>query len=259
MIHGPAVPAPVADATMLLLTQKFGLIFSRTLGLLSLFPFGAEIIPGRIRVVAAVALAATLTPLAPEPPAGLFILQLCAEGAVGVIAALLARVPLAAIEAGMQITSVSAGLGIASLLDPSTDEEVHALTELFTYGSLCLFFSLGGHHRLVFALHESLLRVPPGAARFSTDTFGLVLRLGADIFSLAVQVAAPVLVVSLALNLTLALVARAAPAVNIFSVTLVAVLLGGMIALLRGVPVVFAAIKRAVEATPAYYLLGFQP
>jgi flagellar biosynthesis protein FliR len=259
MTPGPALPAPIADASLMLLTQKFGLILSRTAGLLSLFPLGAEIVPARIRVVAAVALAATLLPVVPEPPAGLFVLQICAEGAVGVLAALLARVPLAVIEAGMQITSVSAGLGIASLLDPSTDEEVHALTELFTYASLCLFFSLGGHHRLILALHESLLRVPPGGARISLDVLGLVLRLGADVFSLAVQVAAPVLVVSLALNLTLALVARAAPAVNIFSVTLVAVLLGGMFAILRGAPVIFAAMRRAVDATPAYYLLGFQP
>lgn len=259
MTPGPALPAPIADVAMLLLSQKFGLILSRTLGLLSLFPLGPEIIPGRVRVMAAVALAAVLTPVAPEPPAGSFVLQACAEGAVGLIAALLARVPLAAIEAGMQITSVSAGLGIASLLDPSTEEEVHALTELVTYACLCLFFVTGGHHRLILALHEGLLRVPPGGARVSLDVLGLVLRLGADLFSMAVQVAAPVLVVSLALNLTLALIARAAPAVNIFSVTLVAVLLGGMLALLRGAPVIFAAARRAVEATPAYYLLGYQP
>src|SRR4051812_21936303 len=119
MTPGPAIPAPIADVTMLLLSQKFGLILSRTLGLLSLFPLGPEIVPARFRIMAAVALAATLTPLVPEPPQGLFLLQACAEGAVGLIAALVARVPLAAIEAGMQITSVSAGLGIASLLDPS--------------------------------------------------------------------------------------------------------------------------------------------
>jgi flagellar biosynthetic protein FliR len=253
------IPVPIADATLADAAQKLGLILCRTAGLLSIYPLGDEIVPARVRAAVAVLLALSLLPTAPPPVPGSFLLQLCAEAAVGLLAALLARLPLAAIEAGMQITSVSAGLGIASLLDPSSDEEVHALTQLVTYGALCLFFVLGGHHRLILAVAESLQRVPPGGARLGGDALGVVVRLGADLFALALQVAAPVLVVSLALNLALALVARAAPAVNIFSVTLVAILLGGLLALLKGLPIVFGAIRRAVDATPAHYLIGYLP
>lgn len=254
-----AVPLQADPPHLLVLMEKFGLILCRAAGLLTLFPLGPEIIPARVRMGVAMVLALTLLPLAPPPAPGFLPLQLCAEAAVGLLAALLARLPLAAVEAGLQISSVSAGLGIATLLNPATHEETHALTDLLLFGGLCLFFALGGHHRLIGALHESLLRVPPGGAHLSGASLSLVLRLGAELFTLAIQVAAPVLMVSLTINLAIALVARAAPAVNIFSVTLVGVLLGGLLALLRGLPVVFSAMRQAVEATPGHYLLGHLP
>jgi flagellar biosynthetic protein FliR len=243
------------EPALLLLCQKLGLVLLRTGGLFSFFPLGAELVPARVRATLAVVLALVLLPTVPEPPPGPFVLKLCAEAAVGLLAALLCRLPFLAVEAGLQLASVSAGLGIASLLDPATDEEVHALTEIVSYAALIVFFAVGGHHQLLVALSESFHRVPPGAAALDGGLFLAVLRLSAEVLAVAVQVAAPVMLVALLLNLALALVSRAAPTVNIFSVSLVAVLLLGLVTLSRTLPALQEAITSACQRAIAHYFL----
>ncbi len=251
------IPLPVVDSALMLSVQKLALILARTAGLFSIFPLGVEVVPARVRTAAAIVVALALFPVAPPVGPGSFVLQLVSEGTVGLLAAVLAWVPLGAIDAGMQIASVSSGLGIASLLNPATEEEVYALTELFSFTSLTIFFAVGGHQQLILALAESLQRVPPGSARFSADSLRAVTYLGSELLVLSIQVAAPLLLVSLAVNLATSLVARAAPAVNIFSVTLVAVLLLGLVMILRGLPGVAVIIRQAAESSASHFLLEF--
>lgn len=250
------VIAQQAPPSALLVAQKLGLLLARTGGLCAMAPLAPEILPLTVRTMLALVLCGTLYSATPAAVPGNFLFQLIAEVSVGLCAALLCRIPLAAIEAGLQITSVSAGLGIASLLDPSSDEEVHAVTELFLYGALVLFFVGGGHHLLILALHETFTLVPPGAARLNLDTAALALHLGTVLFATVVQVAAPVMLVALAMNLALALVSRAAPAVNIFSVSLVAVLLTGLLALIRGLPLLSVHLRGIIPRSAELFLLG---
>lgn len=252
----PTAEAAALYASLPVLAPKLGLILLRTAGLFTIFPLGMDVIPARVRGVLAVLVALVLLPVAPAPVPGHLALQLVAEGAVGLLAALLCRAPLAAVEAGMQISSVSAGLGIASLLDPATEEEVHALTELVTFAALVMFFRQGGHHQLLWALGQSLQRTPPGAAAVDGDSLRLVLHLGSELFIIAVQVAAPVLLLTLSLNVALALVSRAAPAVNIFSVSLVAILLCGLLAIWHSLPAVAEILRRGVDRAAEYFALG---
>lgn len=253
------VPMPIAESTLVLGVQKLALILARTAGLFSIFPLGVEIVPARVRATAAIVVALALFPVTPPVDPGNFVLQLVSEGAVGLLAALMAWVPLGAIDAGMQIASVSSGLGIASLLNPATEEEVYALTELFSFTSLTVFFAVGGHQQLILALSESLQKVPPGSARLSVSSLNAIVFLGSELFVLSIQVAAPLLLVSLAVNLATSLVARAAPAVNIFSVTLVAILLLGLVMILRGLPGVAVIIRQVSDTAASHYLLGFAP
>ncbi len=247
---------PTAAPMLLLAAQKLGLILARTAGLFTLSPLGHEIVPAAVRVAAAVVVSLALWPVVPEPAAGDFVMQILAEGAAGLLAALLSRLPLLGIEAGLQVASVSAGLGIASLFDPATEDEVHPTTELLSLAGLLIFFSVGGHHMLLIALHHSLQAVPPGSARLDRATCYAVLRLSSEFFVLMIAVAAPMLLLSLALHVALALVSRAAPAVNILSVSLVAVLLACLWMFIRGLPGLGQQIREAIDVTAGHYLLG---
>jgi flagellar biosynthetic protein FliR len=257
----PAQILPEAAPVLLLAAQKLALLLCRVAGLFSLSPLGPELVPGRVRAAVALIVALALFPVTPAPAlsgqGGGFVIALLTEAAMGLVAGLCARLPLLCVEAGVQVISVSAGLGIASLLDPGSDEEVHALTELIAYAALVLFFATGGHHQLLLALHRSLEQVPLGAAHLDRQTALSILGLGSELLALVVQVAAPVMLVTLVLNLALALISRAAPAVNIFSVSLAAVLLVGMVTLIKALPVLGAAMRAAGGWAASLFLLAF--
>lgn len=251
------MPTPLPESPLYAAAAKLALVSCRTGALFSVYPLGNEVVPMQVRAAAALVLALALAPAVPARSDGNFLLQLVAEGAVGLLSALLARVPLAAVEAGVQISSVGAGLGIVSLLNPATEDEVHALTELLSFAALVIFFAVSGHHQLILALHHSFTAVPPGAAGLGHASVGMIVRLGTEMFSLAVQVAAPVTLLALAVNLAIALVAKAAPALNIFSVTLSALLLLGLLMILRGLPAFGLLVTRAAHATADHFLWGY--
>lgn len=255
----PAVPLPITDGALPLAAQRLALLLARTLGAFSFFPLGLELAPVLVRASLAGCCALLLFPSAPPVAPGAFPLQLIAEALIGLCAGLCARLPLAAVEAGVQISSVSAGLGIASLLDPATEDEVHALTQLCNYAGLTLFFATSGHHLLLLALAESLRRVPPGAAALAPATLLAAAQLGGALLSAAVQLAAPLIMTALALNLALGLLSRAAPTANIFAVNLVAVLLLGLLVILRGLPALGPVLHQAASATASHFLLFFPP
>jgi flagellar biosynthetic protein FliR len=252
------VPISLVDSELMLAVQRLALLLARALGAFTFFPLGLELAPTLVRVSLAGCCAVALFPSAPPVTPGIYPLQLIAETVVGLCAGLCARLPLAAVEAGMQISSVSAGLGIASLLDPATEDEVHALTQLCNYAGLTIFFATGGHHLLLLALAEGLRLVPPGAATLSQESLLLAVQLGGALLSAAVQLAAPLIMTALALNLALGLLSRAAPTANIFAVNLVAVLLIGLLVILRGLPWLGPVLRQASAATAEHFLIFFR-
>jgi flagellar biosynthetic protein FliR len=62
----------------------------------------------------------------------------------------------------------------------------------------------------------SFTAVPPGGAAMSGPAVGLLMSLGSTMFRLALGFAMPVIVIVFAINMSLAMVARAVPQINIF-------------------------------------------
>lgn len=179
-----------------------------------------------VRVAVALALTVSFVPLAlasaPELPAGWLSLALLGvrEALVGAAFALAVSVPLYALGwAGDLLDRLGGGL-----FRPGRDAaERGPLGTLHLAAAVVIFVSLGGHRLALAAFGEGLADVPVGAA-LDPDT-GLALALGAGrivtaALSLAVAFAAPAAVAFVALEASLALAARVAPALGAWAQTL---------------------------------------
>jgi flagellar biosynthetic protein FliR len=99
-----------------------------------------------------------------------------------------------------------------------------------------LFLSLDGHLILVDTIVKSYRALPPGAAWLMPGQLRDIALFGGYAFSAGLLLALPVGFLLLCLNLVMGMLARSAPALNLFAIGLPASLAVGVIALAIAFP-----------------------
>jgi flagellar biosynthetic protein FliR len=178
------LPLPVRDATPMLARAGFSLAAT-----LALFPHWPEV---DVRTFST----------------GLFAVWLAGEAAFGLTAGLLVGFLAEFLTLGAQLIGLQAGYGYASVVDPTTqaDSEVLQVAARLTGGLLFFAFDLDG--QILRALALSLQIHPPGQFVLTRTIVATVLALAANIFSLGLRLAFPVLGLLLLTEISLALVGR---------------------------------------------------
>lgn len=147
------------------------------------------------------------------------------ELAMGLITGTTARFVMARVAVAGQLVGLSLGLGFASQYDIHSGESAGTLRMIFTTLASLAFLAVGGL--------EEVVRSAGAAPTEITDLAMIgpnLLRQGTSAFGHGLALAGPVVLAALVGNIGLAVLNRAAPAVNVFSISLSAVLvLGGLV------------------------------
>jgi flagellar biosynthetic protein FliR len=202
----------------------FLLVLARVAGLVLAAPvFGHVALPRRVRAGLAVVLAAALAPAVPLPattPAdGWTLAGWCAvESALGALVGLVVQFVFAGVQLGGQIAGMQMGFGMANLIDPQSHAQETIVAHWHSLLALLTFLALDGHHLVVRALAASFRAAPPGAAVLSGAGLAAAVGLAADIFTVGLRVAAPVLLVLMLVNGAMGVLARTVPQLNVFVV-----------------------------------------
>lgn len=171
-------------------------------------------------VTGAIAANRTGVPLADLPL--IAAIELC----VGLITGLTARFIMARVATAGQLMGLSLGFGFASAYDAHAGESAITVRTLLTTLAALAFLAVGGL--------ESIVRgIAAPAHVFDLASLGPALvREGTAAMGHGLQLAAPVVLAALVGNIGLAVMNRAAPAINVFSISMSVVMIGGGIVLL---------------------------
>lgn len=220
------------------------LVFIRIGGAVRLLPgFADATVPPTIRIGLALTLTIIIAPLVggtlPHIPAAPIILAatLAKEAVIGLTLGWLTQTIVVALPVAGQIISYQ--IGLASVLLPST--EMGASNTLISTGLSvglpALMLGTGLFVAPLLGLLNSFHWLPPGIASGAAHAldYGSVLRgivaCVADEFLLAIQLAAPFLVVGLIWQVGIGFMAKAAPQLQVFFVASPLQILGGLILL----------------------------
>ena len=213
---------------------------------------GGMAVPPPLRILLSIVLGyfvASWVPLAPAPDmlsfaAVLAVLHEVLVGtALGFVLQLAFAVPLIAAE---QISGTM-GLAIATSIDPASGAQSGALGTFFGLVLSLLFYVIGAHLLWFELLVESYRLLPAGDFAFSawrTESIGLFFGYG---LATAAAIALPVVLVLLLVQVVTGLVARSAPALNLFALGLPAGVLAGIAALIIAVPVMVEQFAGVIE------------
>lgn len=196
----------------------FVVVLARVGGLVTFAPFWSHnAVTGRVRALIAAALALVLTPtVAPHlntPPINLVELALVIAGEllIGCAFGLVAKLVFSALEVAAQVLGFQLGLSLAAAIDPATRAQTVALGTIAQMLGLMVLLAADGHHWLLRATVQSYATVAPGGFSASPRLAEVLLRLSANALAVGVALAAPAIVVLLAVEVLLGVMGRAAP------------------------------------------------
>jgi len=200
----------------------FIVVLARVGGLVTFAPFwGHQAATKQIRVVLAFALTFVITPtlidklpMPPTEPLALTIVLLI-ELATGFAFGFVGRLVFSGLEIAAQIIGYQMGFSLAAAIDPPTQAQTAALGIVAQMLGLVIFMSADGHHWLLLATVQSFEVIGPGGAHISATLAQLMLRLSADALAVGVALAAPAIVMLLALEFALAVAGRAIPQIQV--------------------------------------------
>ena len=217
----PLLPFPSTREIIL-----FALVVSRVAGLFSALPvFGGRRLPLRIRVVAVMAITMSCYPIlairAPEIPGDVFALSLLAlrEVMIGATISFVTQIIFSAVEYSGQIIGMQMGFTISSIIDPANGTQTQVMSVMQSLLATLMFLSMDIHHLFIRAIFDSFHILPLGGWHPNGGVITFLTRATADVFVLGVRLAAPVMVALLLTSVTLGIMARAFPQMNVFMIS----------------------------------------
>jgi flagellar biosynthetic protein FliR len=247
------MPPGLADLTAAALYGGF-LVFARVAAAFMLLPgFGETHLPPRVKVVAALLVAAAMAgsvPGRPElvPMPATIAGQIGAEIVVGLLLGTVARTLFNALHVAGTLIAQQAGLGliIPASIEP---EGVSALAQILLFGAISLIFALGLDGQLLLAIRDSYALFPLGRLPDPGSMALHVTRTVSEAFSLGVRLSLPFLVIGFVLYLGLGVINRAMPQMMVFFVAAPGFTIVGLVLLAVTLPMLLWTWAGAFDAT----------
>ncbi len=118
-----------------------------------------------------------------------------------------------------RIIDMETGLSMASMMDPTTKEDMSISGLWYQYAVMLVLIVSGMYQYIMKALAESFQLIPVGAAKFPTDgLLKVMLQFMADYILIAFRICLPMFAVMIILNAILGILTKVAPQMNMFSV-----------------------------------------
>lgn len=222
----------------------FLLVLARVGGIFTVAPiFGNANVAPMVRVAIAACLAFVFLPMANYNAANLdilaFVLVVGKEVLIGLIMGFLASLMFSAIQMAGSFIDLQIGFGFASIVDPMTKQQNAVIGQLYNLAATLLFLAINGHHMMLRGLADSFTVMPLGAMNMTAQASADMIGLFSVIFISALKISAPIVGAIFLTDVSLGILSRTVPQLNVFIVGLPAKLAVGLMVIIIVLPVAF--------------------
>lgn len=158
------------------------------------------------------------------------------EVLIGLAIGYIATLVFTAIRVSAQLMDFSIGFSMAQYYDPSTAGSSTPLERFFNWLAMIIFLTFNFHHIIFSAVIKSFEVVPIGNLQFQSEVVTSILNIFSSSFYLAVQLAAPIVIVLFITDFTMGLIARTVPQINVFILGMPVKVLVGLTAIAAILP-----------------------
>ena len=111
------------------------------------------------------------------------------------------------------------GFQVASMFSPGTSEHESSFAVMKNWFAIILILTLNIHHVFIEGLYKSFLVVPIGPTADAAALAKVAINIVHEVFVLGLRLAAPLISVQILINISLGLLNRALPSLNVFIIS----------------------------------------
>lgn len=230
----------------------FFTVFVRCSAMLLSSPMYGAVVPVVVRMLSAVVMSLAMMPVVqdklPPMPSNLVGLILLAghEALFGLLIGMCMQFLMAVFQIAGALSDLQLGIGSAQLFNPLVSGTATPLGQFKFWLGLVVLFLVNGHHMMFSAFVQSFGMEGPFQADPMTAVATGASMLG-QLLMLSIQIAAPVIAVTVLIDIASGLVNKAVPQSQPFLLSLPAKLAVGVVVLGLGLPTIVAAVHRGVD------------
>jgi flagellar biosynthetic protein FliR len=202
--------------------QYFILIFTRVTIILVQIPiFGGAMINNTVKIGLGIAISIMIVPLEQilnyqvELPAVALAFAIFQEVVIGFMAGFAASLLFNMIQTAATLMDLSSGFSAGSVFNPTIGAPGSAFDQFFVLFSMMYFLVINAHHQFLQGLRYTFVVLPVGSSLNLLSPTNL-LTMSGKIISSGVQIALPVMGALLLTDITMGLLARVSPQINVF-------------------------------------------
>ena len=224
----PAIALSESAAFILAVTRLSGFVITS--------PFPSKNVPVQIKVGLVLMLAWVVRSTEPASPLLSLDLKMLGlvpgEIGIGILIGFTVRITFSAAELLGSSFAQSTGLTMAQVYDPTLGTEDPVPARVVSLFAMLIFFAMGAHRVALAYTLESFRVLPIGQAVDISIAAPSIVDFIAHAMDAGVRLSLPVMAVALAVQVTLALVARAAPSLQVFSIGMGVTVAAGFLAII---------------------------
>ena len=218
----------------------------RISALISVAPFfGNQTVPNRIKIFLSLFLTILILPIVKEE-VDLEVMTMAAffpltikEVVIGLFLGFNAKFFFESFQFAGRLITTQMGLSMAEIIDPESGAQSSIIGSFYGLIALVLFLVLNGHHLVLSALYRSFEIAPVASSSLAPVAQTKMLTLFNDLFIIGLKLAAPAMVTLFLMEVSMGIMARIVPQMNIFFVGLPLKLGVGMMIIVVSLPVFY--------------------
>jgi len=167
----------------------------------------------------------------------------------GVIIGFVTRIFFFAITMAGELISVATGLGQAQIFNPMVGNMGNVMEQFFVTLATLLYLGLNGHHFMIQGLVSSFDVIKLAQVSINTIGFVDVVQATQQFLTFGIQIAAPVLISMLIVQVGIGILSRAVPQINVLMTSASITILLGMVILFISLPLMVLQLNGLLEVS----------
>ena len=183
------------------------------------------------------------------PVDGVVVFYAFKEVFIGLALGMLTRFFFHAIAMGSEMISMSLGLNAASAFNPISGISSNLIEQFQGLLAVLVFLSIQGHHLLIAGITQSFEFIPITTMSLKMSGLSEFVFWSKNLFEIAIKVSAPVVSSLFLVNLSMGILGRAVPQINVFVTSFQVTILVGFLVLFISMPLFLTEMVQILDMT----------